>query len=146
MLLPTTPYVRILGGDTECPLQVCQLSRSSESIHFRSLRGGVAIFNSTRLRAPDGFWLLRSEARASDLFPDYLEYKTPTLSYEIHPNEINSDNYRPFEAVSQHIQEEELAQRCMRICNVYLPHIFQLIICDLRTRILVVVLDVNGWV
>ena len=28
--------VRLLGGDTECPLQVCQLSRSSESTHFRS--------------------------------------------------------------------------------------------------------------
>ena len=25
-------------------------------------------------------------ARASDLFPDYPEYKTPTLSYETHPN------------------------------------------------------------
>ena len=30
-------------------------------------------------------WLLRSEGRASDLFPDYPEYKTPTLSYETHP-------------------------------------------------------------
>ena len=29
--------VRVLGGDTACPLQVCQLSRSSESTHFLSL-------------------------------------------------------------------------------------------------------------
>ena len=28
--------VKLIGGDTECPLQVCQLSRSSESAHFRS--------------------------------------------------------------------------------------------------------------
>ena len=28
--------VKLIGGDTECPLQVCQLSRSSESTHFRS--------------------------------------------------------------------------------------------------------------
>ena len=45
-------YVRVLGGDTDCPLQVCQLSRSSESTHFRSLRRDVALFDSTR--APDG--------------------------------------------------------------------------------------------
>ena len=44
-------------------------------------------------------WLLRSEARASDLFPDYPEYKTMSLSYETHPNYLNTDNYRPFEAV-----------------------------------------------
>ena len=35
-VLPTTPYVKLKVGDTECPLQVCQLSRSSESTHFRS--------------------------------------------------------------------------------------------------------------
>ena len=45
-------------------------------------------------------WILRSEARASDLFPDYPEYKTPTLSYETHTNYLNTDNYMPFEAVS----------------------------------------------
>ena len=45
--------VRVLGGDTECPLQVCQLSRSSESTHFLSLRRDVAVFDSTM--APDGF-------------------------------------------------------------------------------------------
>ena len=45
--------VRVLGGDTECLLQVCQLSRSSESTHFLSLRRDVTLFNSTR--APDGF-------------------------------------------------------------------------------------------
>ena len=44
---------RVLGGDTECPLQVCQLSRSSESTHFLSLRRDVASFGS--IRAPDGF-------------------------------------------------------------------------------------------
>ena len=45
--------VRLLGGDTECPLQVCQLSRSSKSTHFFCLRRDVALFDSTR--APDGF-------------------------------------------------------------------------------------------
>ena len=57
---------------------------------------------------PDGLfyqspgWLLRSEARAFDLFPDYdyPEYKMPTLSYETHPNNPNTDNYRPVETVS----------------------------------------------
>ena len=29
-------HVKLKVGDTECPLQVCQLSRSSESAHFRS--------------------------------------------------------------------------------------------------------------
>ena len=44
--------VRVLGGDTECLLQVCQLSRSSESTHFLSFRRDVALFDSTR--SPDG--------------------------------------------------------------------------------------------
>ena len=44
--------VRVLGGDIECPLQVCQLGRSSERTHFLSLRRDVALFVSTR--APDG--------------------------------------------------------------------------------------------
>ena len=41
--LSTTPFVKLISGvklkvgGTECPLQVCQLSRSSESTHFRSL-------------------------------------------------------------------------------------------------------------
>ena len=42
-----------IGGDTECPLQVCRMSRSSESTHFLCLRTDVALFDSTR--APDGF-------------------------------------------------------------------------------------------
>ena len=44
---------KVIGGYTECPLQVCQLSRSSESTHFLCLRRYVALFDSTR--APDGF-------------------------------------------------------------------------------------------
>ena len=44
--------VKVLSGDTECPLQVCQLSRSSENTHFLSHRRDVALFDSTR--APDG--------------------------------------------------------------------------------------------
>ena len=37
----------------------------------------------------------------SDLFPDYPEYKTPTLSYETHQNYLNTDIiYTPFVAVS----------------------------------------------
>ena len=46
------PY-KVIGGDTEGPLQVCQLSRSSESTHFLFLRRDVALFDSTR--APDSF-------------------------------------------------------------------------------------------
>ena len=83
------------GGDTKCPLQVCQLSRSSESIHFLTLRSRSFI----RSHQSPGR-LLRSEARASDLLPDYPEYKTPILSHETHPNYLNTDNYTPFEAVS----------------------------------------------
>ena len=44
---------KVIGGDTVCLLQVCQLSRSSESTHFICLRRDVALFDSTR--APDGF-------------------------------------------------------------------------------------------
>ena len=91
----TTPCVRLWGGDTKCPLQVCQLSRSLESTHFLSLRSRSFI----RFHQSPG-WLLRSEARASDLIPNFPEYKTPTLSYETHPNYLNLDNYKPFEAVS----------------------------------------------
>ena len=80
MYYKTRVCVRLLGGDAECPLQVCQLSRSSESTHFLSLRSRSFI----RFHQSPG-WLLRSEARASDLSPDYPEYKTPTLSYEAHP-------------------------------------------------------------
>ena len=52
-VLPSTPFVRLLGGDTECAVQVCQLSRSSESTHFLCLRRDVTLFDSTR--APDDF-------------------------------------------------------------------------------------------
>ena len=45
--------VGVMGEDTECPLQVCQLSRPSESTHFPSLRRDVALLDSTR--APDDF-------------------------------------------------------------------------------------------
>ena len=44
---------KVNGGDTECPLQLCQLSRSSESTQFLCLRRDVALFDSTR--APDVF-------------------------------------------------------------------------------------------
>ena len=46
-------YSKVIGGDTECPLQVCQLSRSSESTQLLCLRRDVALFDSTR--APDSF-------------------------------------------------------------------------------------------
>ena len=45
--------VRVLDRDTECPPQVCQLSRSSDSTHFLNLRRDAALFDS--IRAPDGF-------------------------------------------------------------------------------------------
>ena len=41
--LPTTPFLKLLGGDTECPLQVCLLSRSSVSTHFLSRSRGAAL-------------------------------------------------------------------------------------------------------
>ena len=44
---------KAINGDTECPLQVCQLSWSSESTHFLCLRRDVALFDSTK--APDRF-------------------------------------------------------------------------------------------
>ena len=53
-VMPTTPYCKSIGwGHRVCPLQVCHLSRSSESTHFLSLRRDVALFDITR--APDGF-------------------------------------------------------------------------------------------
>ena len=58
-----------VGWDTECPLQVCQLSRSSESTHVFDLKRDVASLDSAR--APDDFWERRG--RASVLFPDYPE-------------------------------------------------------------------------
>ena len=48
---PTTQkpiIVRVLNGDTECPLQVCQLSRSSERLTFLAFRDAAFL-------APDGF-------------------------------------------------------------------------------------------
>ena len=48
--ISSTPHVELKVEDTECPLQVCQLSRSSESTHFLSLRRDVALFVSTRAR------------------------------------------------------------------------------------------------
>ena len=42
-----------IGGGIEYPLQVCQLSRSSESTHFLFLRRDVALFDFTR--AQDSF-------------------------------------------------------------------------------------------
>ena len=44
---------KVIGGDTECPLQACQLSKSSESNQFICLRRDVALFDSTR--APHSF-------------------------------------------------------------------------------------------
>ena len=44
---------KVIDGGTECPLQVCQLSRSTENTHFLSLRRDVDLFDSTR--APDSF-------------------------------------------------------------------------------------------
>ena len=44
---------KAIGGDTEYPLQACQLSKSSESAHFLFLRRDAALSDSTR--APDSF-------------------------------------------------------------------------------------------
>ena len=56
--------VRVLDGETECPLLVCQLSRSSESTHFLNLRRHVALFNSTQ--SPG--WLLSSERHVPPIY------------------------------------------------------------------------------
>ena len=94
--LEHSPIVKLKVEDTECPLQVCQLSRSSESTHFRFLRRDVVLFVSTRALGQ----LLRSEARASDLLPNFPEYKTPTISYETHPHDLKFGYLQAFEAVS----------------------------------------------
>ena len=67
--------VRLFSGDTECPLHVCQLSRPSDSTHFLGHQSFIIRFH----QSPG--WVLRSEARsearASDLFPNFPEDKTP---------------------------------------------------------------------
>ena len=96
-VLPSTPHTcKVIGGDTECPLQVCQLSRSSESTHFHFLPRDVALFGSTR--APDSFQDRR-------LVPPIYILTFPNIkSQPYHRKPIQmisrSDNYRPFEAVS----------------------------------------------
>ena len=88
--------VKLKVGDTECPLQVCQLSRSSESTHFRSLRRDVALFVSTKVR--DSF---RDRRHVPPIY--FLTF--PNIKrqpYHTKPIQMisSSDNYRPFEAVS----------------------------------------------
>ena len=53
---------KVIGGDTECPLQVCQLSRSSESTHFLSLRRDIvySIPPEPRIASEIGGTCLRS--------------------------------------------------------------------------------------
>ena len=80
--------VRLLGGDTECPLHVCQLSRPSDSSHFLC-RSFIRFHQSPG-------WLLRSEARASDLIPNFSVYKTPALSHETRPNYLKFGNLQAF--------------------------------------------------
>ena len=46
--------VGVLSGDTECPLKVCQSSRSSESAHFSSLWRGVDLLDSSEPRMASG--------------------------------------------------------------------------------------------
>ena len=75
----------VISGDTECPLHVCQLSRSSESTRHFFRRRYVALFDST-WQSPG--YILRSEARASDLFPNCPGCRTPTLWYETDPNNL----------------------------------------------------------
>ena len=52
------------------------------SLYLPSLRRSFIRFHQS------SGWLLRSEARASDPFPNFPEYKTPILSYETHPNDL----------------------------------------------------------
>ena len=89
-------YCKVTDGDTDCPLQVCQLSRSSESTHFLFVRRDVALFDSTR--APDSFWDRRH-------MPPIYFLTSPNIKrqpYHAKPIQMvsNSDNDRPFEAVS----------------------------------------------
>ena len=87
---------KITDGDTECPLRVCQLSRSSESTHFLCLRRDVVLFDSTR--APDSFGDRRHVPPIYFLtFPNIKREPYHTKSTQMISN---SDNYRPFEAVS----------------------------------------------
>ena len=84
-----------IGGDTECPLQVCQLSRSSESTHFLFLRRDVALFDSTR--APDGF-LERRHVPPIYFLTIPNTNRQPSNTKPIQTIS-NTDKYRPFEAV-----------------------------------------------
>ena len=58
-----------------------------------SLRRDVSFLDSFTRALDD---LLRTQARASVLFPDYPEWKTPALSYKTRLNYFNSDHCRPF--------------------------------------------------
>ena len=96
-VLPTTPYCKSIGRG--------HIRVSPAGLPIEQVLGEYSLSEASQRRSFTRFlqspgWLLRSEARASDLFSDYPEYKTPTLSYETHPNYLSSDNYRPFEAVS----------------------------------------------
>ena len=70
--------------------------------------------------------LLRSEARASDLFPDYSEYKAPTLSYETHPNCLNTVNYRPLEAVSEQCTQSAMQGDLRHTCSMMLIELLRI--------------------
>ena len=89
-------HCEVSGGDTECPLQVCQLSRSSESTHFLLLRRDVDLFDCTR--APDSF----SDRRIVPL----IHFLTvPNIKRQPYHTKLiqmisNSDIHRPFVAVS----------------------------------------------
>ena len=48
LFTPGYEHCKVMGGDTECSLQVCQLSRSSESTRFLFLRRDVAILPQSR--------------------------------------------------------------------------------------------------
>ena len=66
--------VKVFGGGTECPIQVCQLSRFSESTQFFILgSNGVIRYHES----PE--CLSRSKARASFLFRNFPDYETHTL-------------------------------------------------------------------
>ena len=85
--------VWVLGGGTECPLQVCQLSRHSLSTHF--LRRDLGLLYCTR--ALDDFWERR-------YVPPFYFLTIPNRKRQPYIRKpaklLNSDKYRFFAAVS----------------------------------------------
>ena len=100
--------VEVLVGDTQCPLQVCLLSRSSVSTHCLSRRRDVAFSFPTR--ALDIMWQrlepwiscgnARRVPRLHFLtVPNIIRVRMPIFETKTAKILKRSDNFKPFKAV-----------------------------------------------